>query len=204
MALHIRIHPDNPQARLLEQAAEVLRNDGVIVYPTDSVYAIGCSMLSRKGLEQIARIKQVDPSKALLSFVCHDLSNLSHYANQLPNPVFRLLKHYLPGPFTFILPVSKQVPRLMQSKKSTIGLRVPDNRIATGLAAQLGIPILSASVPVEDPEVLADPELLLEQFDKLVDLVIDGGMGGIEPSTVVDLTGDEPAVVRQGKGDWLG
>ena len=204
MALHIRIHPDNPQARLLEQAAEVLRNDGVIVYPTDSVYAIGCSMLSRKGLEQIARIKQVDPSKALLSFVCHDLSNLSHYANQLPNPVFRLLKHYLPGPFTFILPVSKQVPRLMQSKKSTIGLRVPDNRIATGLAAQLGIPILSASVPVEDPDVLADPELLLEQFDKLVDLVIDGGMGGIEPSTVVDLTGDEPAVVRQGKGDWLG
>ncbi len=204
MALHIHIHPENPQERLLRQVADMLDNDGVIIYPTDSVYAIGCSIKSRRGLERIARIKQTDPSKALLSFVCHDLSNLSHYASQLSTPVFRLLKQYLPGPFTFILPASREVPKLMQSKKSTIGLRVPENRIATALAATLDLPILSASVPVDDPQILADPELIFEHFEKMVDIVVDGGIGGIVPSTVVDFTGDEPEVIRQGKGDWQG
>jgi tRNA threonylcarbamoyl adenosine modification protein (Sua5/YciO/YrdC/YwlC family) len=177
--------------------------DGVIIYPTDTVYAIGCSMHSREGLQRIARIKQSDPAKALLSFVCHDLKDLSQYARQLDTPVFRLLKQHLPGPFTFILPASRQVPKVMQSKKATIGLRVPDNAIARAIAEALGHPILSASVPAQMPEDLADPAVIFENFDRQVDMLVDGGMGEIVPSTVVDLTGVEPVVIRQGKGEWL-
>lgn len=202
MALHVRIHPDNPQQRLVNQVVQCLLNNGVIIFPTDSVYAIGCSMHSREGLHRIARIKQMDPAKALLSFVCPDLSDLSKYARQLDTPTFRLLKQHLPGPFTFILPASREVPKLMQSKKSTIGLRVPENNIAQAIAATLGHPVLSASVPADAPEDLADPDLIFENFENLVDMVVDGGMGGIVPSTVVDLTGEAPEVIRRGKGDW--
>lgn len=202
MALHLRIHPVDPQPRLIKQVVDCLLKDGVIIYPTDTVYAIGCSMHSREGLQRIARIKQSDPAKALLSFVCHDLKDLSQYARQLDTPVFRLLKQHLPGPFTFILPASREVPKVMQSKKATIGLRVPDNAIARAIAEVLGHPILSASVPAQMPEDLADPDVIFENFDRQVDMLVDGGMGEIVPSTVVDLTGEEPVVIRQGKGEW--
>lgn len=202
VAIHIRIHPDNPQQRLINQVVQCLLQDGVIIFPTDSVYAIGCSMHSRIGLTRIARIKQSDPAKALLSFVCPDLSDLSKYARQLDTPTFRLLKQHLPGPFTFILPASREVPKIMQSKKSTIGLRVPENNIAQAISSTLGHPVLCASVPAENPEDLADPDLIFENFENLVDMVVDGGIGGIQPSTVIDLTGDAPEVIRKGKGDW--
>jgi tRNA threonylcarbamoyl adenosine modification protein (Sua5/YciO/YrdC/YwlC family) len=202
MALRVRIHPHNPQPRLVQQVVQKLLQDGVVIYPTDTVYAVGCSMHSRLGLQRIARIKQSDPAKALLSFVCHDLSDLSKYARQLDTPTFRLLKQHLPGPFTFVLPASREVPRIMQSNKSTIGLRVPDNKIARDISAALGHPILSASVPGDIPEDQADPDLIMENFDGLVDLIVDGGVSGVNPSTVVDLTGPEPSVIRRGKGDW--
>lgn len=202
MALQLRIHPQNPQPRLIGQVIDCLMNNGVIIYPTDTVYALGCSMHSREALQRIARIKQSNPDKALLSFVCPNLSDLSKYARQIDTPTYRLLKQYLPGPFTFILPASKEVPKMMQSKKMTIGLRVPQNNIALAIAESLGHPLLSASVPATQPEDLADPDLIYEAFENLVDMVVDGGMGDIEPSTVVDLTADEPTVIRQGKGDW--
>ena len=202
MAILLHIHPDTPPARLIEQAVACLRGGGVIIYPTDTIYGLGCSIYQHKAIEKIARIKQMDPQKAQLSFVCCNLSDLSKYARQLDTPSYRLLKQYLPGPYTFILPASREVPKLLQSKKSTIGLRIPDNKIAMAIVEALGHPVLSASLPGEMVEEYTDPELIKENFDKLVDIVIDGGTGGMQPSTIIDLTGDEPVVVRHGKGVW--
>lgn len=198
----LQIHPDNPQSRLIRQAVESLKQGGIIIYPTDTVYGLGCDILQPKAVERICRIKKVDPKKAQLSFVCSDLSNLSDYAKPLSNPVYRLLKEYLPGPYTFILPASKMVPKLIQSKKDTIGLRVPANTIAQAIIRELGRPILSASLPGEMVEDYTDPEVMHQNFMNEVDYVIDGGIGGMVPSTIVDLTGDEPAVIREGLGKW--
>lgn len=202
MALLIHIHPDNPQPRLINQVVEYLRHGGIIIYPTDTIYGLGCSIFQHKAIEQIARIKGVNPQKSQLSFVCCDLSDLSKYARQLDTPVYRLLKQYLPGPYTFILPASREVPKILQSKKSTIGLRIPDNKIAMALVEALGHPILSTSLPGEMVEEYTDPELIKDNFDNLVEVVIDGGMGGMTPSTIVDLTQGEPTVIRLGKGEW--
>jgi tRNA threonylcarbamoyl adenosine modification protein (Sua5/YciO/YrdC/YwlC family) len=202
MALLLHIHPDNPPARLVEQAVACLRDGGVIIYPTDTIYGLGCSIYQHKAIEKIARIKQVVPEKAQLSFVCSSLSDLSKYARQLDTPTYRLLKQFLPGPYTFILPASKEVPKILQSKKSTIGLRIPDNNIALAIVEALGHPILSASLPGDMVEEFTDPETIKDNFDKLVDIVINGGTGGMEPSTIIDLTGDEPLMIRQGKGEW--
>jgi tRNA threonylcarbamoyl adenosine modification protein (Sua5/YciO/YrdC/YwlC family) len=198
----LRLHPDNPQPRLIRQAVESLQQGGIIIYPTDTVYGLGCDILQPKAIERICRIKKVDPKKAQLSFVCSDLSNLSDYAKPLSNPIYRLLKEYLPGPYTFILPASKMVPKLIQSKKDTIGLRVPDNTIAQAIIKELGRPILSASLPGEMVEDYTDPEVMHQNFMNEVDFVIDGGIGGMIPSTVIDCTGDEPAVIRAGLGEW--
>jgi tRNA threonylcarbamoyl adenosine modification protein (Sua5/YciO/YrdC/YwlC family) len=198
----LRIHPDNPQSRLIRQAVESLQQGGIIIYPTDTVYGLGCDILQQKAVERICRIKKTDPKKAQLSFVCSDLSNLSDYAKPLSNPVYRLLKEYLPGPYTFILPASKMVPKLMQSKKDTIGLRVPDNTIAQAIIKELGRPILSASLPGEMVEDYTDPEVMHQNFMNEVDFVIDGGIGGMIPSTVIDCTGEEPFVIREGLGVW--
>jgi tRNA threonylcarbamoyl adenosine modification protein (Sua5/YciO/YrdC/YwlC family) len=198
MLLHI--HPDNPQPRLLKQIAECLLDGGVIIYPTDTIYGIGCDISQPKAVERICRIKNVDPQKAQLSFICKDLSHLSDYTKSIDTPLYRMLKEHLPGPFTFILPASKQVPKILQSKKSTIGLRVPDNKICLALGDALGHPILSASLPGDMIEEYTDPEVIFEKFKHQVDLVIDGGIGGIEPSTVVDCTTDEWVVLRQGLG----
>jgi tRNA threonylcarbamoyl adenosine modification protein (Sua5/YciO/YrdC/YwlC family) len=198
MLLHI--YPDNPQPRLLKQIAECLLDGGVIIYPTDTIYGIGCDISQPKAVERICRIKNVDPQKAQLSFICKDLSHLSDYTKSIGTPLYRMLKEYLPGPFTFILPASKQVPKILQSKKSTIGLRVPDNKICHAIGDALGHPLLSASLPGDMVEEYTDPEVIFEKFKHQVDFVIDGGIGGMEPSTVVDCTTDEWVILRQGLG----
>lgn len=200
MLLHI--HPENPQPRLIKQIVESLQKGGIIIYPTDTVYGLGCDILQQKAVERICRIKQVDPKKAQLSFVCSDLSHLSDYAKPLSNPTYRLLKEYLPGPYTFILPASKMVPKIMQSKKDTIGLRIPANNIAMAIIKELGRPILSASLPGEMVEDYTDPEVMYENFVNEVEYVIDGGIGGMVPSTVIDCTSDEPVMIREGLGEW--
>jgi tRNA threonylcarbamoyl adenosine modification protein (Sua5/YciO/YrdC/YwlC family) len=202
MALLLHIHPDTPPQRLIDQAVECLKGGGIIIYPTDTIYGLGCSIHQHKAIEKIARIKHIDPQKSHLSFVCSSLSDLSKYARQLDTPTYRLLKQYLPGPYTFILPASKEVPRILQSKKSTIGLRIPENKIALAIVETLGHPVLSTSLPGEMVEDYTDPEIIKENFDKLVDMVIDGGIGGMIPSTILDLTSDEPVLIRLGKGEW--
>src|SRR6195952_2238359 len=169
----IRLHPDNPQPRLVKQMAECLKDGGVIVYPTDTIYGLGCNIFNPKAIERICRIKQVDPSKAQLSFICYDLSDLSNYTKSISTPLYRLLKTYLPGPYTFILPASKQVPKILKSKKDTIGLRIPDNTIARALVRELSHPILSSSLPGDMVEEYTDPEMIHDKFEKLVDIVID-------------------------------
>ena len=197
----IHIHPDNPQDRLIKQVVEVLRSGGVIIYPTDTIYGLGCDITQHKAVEKICRIKGVDPLKANLSFVCYDLSDLSHYAKQLDTAVYRSLKRYLPGPYTFILEASRQVPKILKTKKDTVGIRVPDNNIARSIVKELGNPILSASLPGEYVEEYTDPDLIHDKFEKLVDLVIDGGIGGIIPSTIISFITGEAEVVREGAGE---
>jgi tRNA threonylcarbamoyl adenosine modification protein (Sua5/YciO/YrdC/YwlC family) len=202
MLLHI--HPDNPQSRQIKTVVDCLQKGGVIIYPTDTIYGLGCDIFQHKAIEKICRIKKVDPSKAQLSFICADLSHLSDFTKQLPTSTFRLLKEYLPGPFTFILPASKQVPKILQSKKDTIGLRIPDNNIANAILQELGHPILSTSLPGEMVEDYTDPEIMYENFNKEVDIVINGGIGGTVPSTIIDCTPDVPVLTRQGLGEWNG
>jgi tRNA threonylcarbamoyl adenosine modification protein (Sua5/YciO/YrdC/YwlC family) len=200
MILHI--HPEDPQPRLIKQVVETLQRGGIIIYPTDTVYGLGCDILQQKAVERICRIKKIDPKKAQLSFVCSDLSHLSDFAKPLSNPVYRLLKEYLPGPYTFILPASKMVPKILQSKKDTIGLRIPDNKIVMAIVKELGRPILSASLPGEMVEDYTDPEVMYENFMNEVDYVVDGGIGGTVPSTIIDCTGNEPVLLREGLGEW--
>lgn len=198
----LQIHPDNPQPRLIKQVVESLLQGGIIIYPTDTVYGLGCDILHQKAVERICRIKNVDPSKAQLSFVCSDLSHLSDFTKPLSKPSYRLLKMYLPGPYTFILPASKMVPKILQSKKDTIGLRIPANNIAMAIIKELGRPILSASLPGEIVEDYTDPEVMYENYRNEVEFVIDGGIGGMIPSTIVDCTGDQPVLIREGLGAW--
>ena len=200
MILHV--HPEDPQPRLIKQIVESLQKGGIIIYPTDTVYGLGCDILQQKAVERICRIKQVEPKKAQLSFVCSDLSHLSDYTKPIPNSVYRTLKEYLPGPYTFILQASKLVPKILQSKKDTIGLRIPNNNIAMAIVKELGRPILSASLPGEMVEDYTGPDVMYENFRNEVDFVVDGGIGGIKPSTVVDFTGDNPVLIREGLGLW--
>ena len=198
----LRIHPDNPAERQLRMAVECLENDGVVIYPTDTVYAIGCSIFKPKALERVARIKGLKLEKANFSMVCYDLSHLAEYTRPIPNHIYKLMKRSFPGPFTFILDANNNIPKIFQSKKRTVGIRIPDNNIARELVRMLGNPIVSTSVHDEDDviEYTTDPELIYEKFGHTVDMVIDGGFGDNEASTVVDCTGDEPEIVRQGKG----
>ncbi len=197
----VQIHPKDPQPRLIKQMAECLRDGGVIIYPTDTIYGLGCDIYQPKAVEKICRIKNIDPQKAQLSFICRDLSTLSDYTRSIDTPLYRLLKQYLPGPYTFILPASKQVPKILQSKKSTIGLRIPDNEICRHILDALEHPLLSASLPGDMVEEYTDPEVINEKFNGQVDFVIDGGIGGMIPSTIVDCTTDDWQVVRQGLGE---
>ncbi|MFN5930711.1 MAG: L-threonylcarbamoyladenylate synthase [Sphingobacteriales bacterium] len=196
----LEVHPKNPQVRHIQTITECLSAGGVIIYPTDTVYGFGCDIFHPKAVERICRIKQIDPAKANLSFICHDLSDLSKYAKSISTPTFRLLKKHIPGAFTFILPASKEVPKILKSKKDTIGLRVPDNLIAQTILKTLGHPILSSSLPGEMVEEYTDPEQIYEVFGKQVDIVVNAGIGGMQYSTIVDLTNEEHEIVRQGKG----
>ena len=198
----IQIHPVDPQPRLIKQVAECLSNGGIIAYPTDTIYGLGCDIFHPKAIERICRIKNVDPQKAQLTFICSDLSHLSDYTKSISTPLYRLLKRYLPGPYTFILPASKQVPKILQSKKSTIGLRIPDNEICRHILQSLQHPLLSASFPGTTVEECTDPEIIYEKFKSVVDIVVDGGIGGMIPSTVIDCTTGEYEVIRQGLGEF--
>lgn len=200
--MYLPIHPVNPQPRNIAKAVEILSEGGVIIYPTDTIYGLGCDIRQPKAIQQICRLKNIDPAKAQLSFVCYDISDMSNYIKTIPTSTYRLLRQHLPGPYTFILPASKEVPKLLKSRKNTVGLRIPDNVTARCIVHELGRPILSASLPGDMVEDYTDPGMIFEKFGKLVDLVIDGGIGGMVPSTVVDCTGDEPVVVRSGLGDW--
>jgi tRNA threonylcarbamoyl adenosine modification protein (Sua5/YciO/YrdC/YwlC family) len=199
----VKIHPTDPQPRLIKQVAEILQKGGIIIYPTDTIYGMGCDILQQKAVEKICRLKKIPPHKARLSFVCSDLSHLSEYTKPISNPVFRSLKEHLPGPYTFVLPASKLVPKILQSKKDTIGLRIPNNKIVMALVQELGRPVLSTSLPeTEQVEDNTDPDIMYENFRHEVDCVVDGGIGGMVPSTIVDFTVDPPEVVRQGLGEW--
>lgn len=201
MLLHI--HPDNPQPRNIATVVECLRNGGVVIYPTDTIYGIGCSILNPEAITRIARIKKIDVKKANFSFICSDLSHLSDYARSVDTPIFRMLKAALPGPYTFILEASKQVPKLLKTKKDTVGIRVPDNKICQMLIKELGHPIMSASLPMDGHiEYFTDPEIMHDLFENVVDIVIDGGPGHILSSTVIDCTSGKPELIREGAGPW--
>ncbi len=201
----LNIHPDNPQPRQIKTVVECLLDGGVVIYPTDTIYGLGCNIFNHKAIERICAIKQIKPEKAQLSFVCSDLSNLSQFTKSISTPLYRSLKEYLPGPFTFILPASKEVPKILQTKKSTIGLRIPKHKISAQIVSELGHPILSASLPeTDDVESYTDPEIIYELFKNRVDIVIDGGAGGIIPSTIVDCTIEPHEILRRGLGEWNG
>jgi len=200
--MFLTIHPENPDARKIKQAVECLRDGGVIIYPTDTVYGLGCDLRHPKAVERICRIKGVDLKKANFSVICYDLSNLSEFVMPLDNSIFRMLKKNLPGPFTFILKAGSEVPKIFQTKKKTIGIRVPDNKICRALINELGNPIISTSITevTDFKDYLNDPEEIYEKYEKLVDIVIDGGILGKTPSTIVDCTDDDATIVREGKG----
>jgi len=198
----LQLHPENPQPRLIKQLVECLKDGGIIVYPTDTIYGLGCDIRQQKAIERICKIKNIDPHKAQMSFICRDLSHLSDYTKSIDTPLYRVLKQYLPGPYTFILPASRQVPKILQSKKSTIGLRIPDNEICRSILGELGNPLVSASLPGDMVEEYTDPEVIYEKFGSEVDIIIAGGIGGMIPSTIVDFTGPEWQVTRQGAGSF--
>jgi tRNA threonylcarbamoyl adenosine modification protein (Sua5/YciO/YrdC/YwlC family) len=197
----MNVHPDNPQQRYIQHAVEILRNGGVIIYPTDTVYGIGCSIYNTEAIERIYRIKREDRSKPY-SFICSDLSHISEYA-KVSNPAFRLMKHLIPGPFTFLLPASrlKQLPKSIMSKRKTVGIRVPNNKICLALIKELGHPILNASVTDTDGEIINDPEYINELYQNQVDAILAGGRSILGLSTILDLTEEPPVVVREGAGD---
>lgn len=201
--MRLELHPQNPNPRNLKTIIECLKDGGVVIYPTDTVYGMGCDIFKPEAVERICRIKGIDPKKSHFSFICYDLSHLTDYTKSVDTPLFRLLKKALPGPYTFILPASRQVPKMLKTKRDTVGIRVPDNLICRTLVKELGNPVMSTSLPIDEyVEEYTDPEIIHDKFGKLVDIVIDGGPGGILPSTVVDCTGPEPELIREGAGNW--
>jgi len=202
MAQLIKIYPDNPNQKEIEKVVAILKKGGLIIYPTDTLYGLGCDITNTKALQKIAKIKGVKLEKANFSFVCHDLSNLSDYVKQLETQQYRILKRALPGAYTFVLPGNSNLPKVFKNKK-TVGIRVPDNSIAKNLVQSLGHPIVSTSIHDKDDEIeyTTDPELIFEKWNDKVDIIIDGGIGDIIPSTVIDLSVEEPVVIRKGKGN---
>ncbi|HKK67386.1 MAG TPA: L-threonylcarbamoyladenylate synthase [Bacteroidales bacterium] len=201
--MYIKMYEDNTNPRHVRQVVDVLKKGGVIIYPTDTVYGIGCDITKPKAVEHVARIKGMNPKKARFSFICHDLSQVADYTPQIDNHTFKLLKRNLPGPFTFILPANNMVPKILKSNRKEVGIRVPDNNIILSIVRELGNPILTTSLKNEDEilEYTTDPELIYEDFHKLVDMVIDGGVGHNVPSTVVNCNTGEPEIIRQGIGE---
>ena len=201
MAELLKIYPENPNPKALQKVVEVLKKGGLVIYPTDTVYGLGCDITNVKALERIAKIKGIKLERSNFSFICYDLSNLSDYVTQIETPIFKLLKRTLPGPYTFILPRANTLPHPFKKKK-TVGIRIPDNSIALGIVEALGNPIVSTSIHDEDEilEYTTDPELIYEKWSSKVDLVIDGGYGDNQPSTVIEVKGTEVSLIREGKG----
>lgn len=199
----LKLYEQNPDPRQVRKIVELLQYGGVIIYPTDTVYGMGCDITKARAVERVARIKGIKPEKARFSFLCSDLSHISDFARQVDNQTFKLMKSYLPGPYTFILNASNQVPKSIKQKRKTVGIRVPDNNIILEIIRQLGHPILTTSLKKDDQilEYPTDPELIYEEYRDLVDVVIDGGYGGIVPSTILDCSGEEPVVIREGLGE---
>ncbi|MEA5111276.1 putative protein YciO [bioreactor metagenome] len=198
----LKIYPENPSPRQIRTVAECLMDGGIIIYPTDTVYGLGCDIFKSRAVERIAQIKGIKADKANFSFICNDLSQLADYSRPISNEIFKMMRKNLPGPFTFILNASNNVPKLIQSKKKTVGIRIPDNSIPLEIVKELGHPIMSTSIHDDDEiiEYTTDPELIYEKYNQIVDIVIDGGYGGNEASTVIDCTGEDPLIVREGKG----
>ncbi len=198
----IRLFNENPNPRDIRKIADSLREGGIIIYPTDTVYGMGCDITNSRAVEKIARIKGIDVDKSNFSFICSDLSHLSLYTRPISNHVFKIIRKHVPGPFTFILEANNNVPKYFKGRKKTVGIRIPDNNIVCEIVRELGNPIVSTSIHDEDEmlEYSIDPELIHEKYRDITDLVVDGGTGEIVPSTVVDFTGDNPVIVRQGKG----
>ena len=203
MAEFLSIHPKNPEPRKIAKVIETLNREGIIIYPTDTVYGIGCDLFNRKAVEKLCQFLQIKPQRLALSFICNDLSNISDFVKRVETPVFKILKKSLPGPFTYIFEANHNVPKILGSEKKTVGIRVPDHTIPLAIVAALGHPLISASLKNAGvDQYLTDPEEIFKVFHKRVDLVIDGGTGGIEPSTVVDFTTGVPVIVRQGAGNF--
>lgn len=202
MGIRLEIHPDNPQPRYMKQVLECLQDGGIIIYPTDTVYALGCDIHSKKALERVCQIKGIDPEKARFTCICPDLKSVGEYAIHINTPIYRVIRRAVPGPYTFILEASKSIPRHFQSRRKTVGVRVTNHPIPQTLVEMLGHPILSTSLPEDGDFPLADPEEIFEAFGKRVDIMIDGGWGGTVPSTVLDCSqgDDEVHVVREGAG----
>lgn len=198
----LRINPDNPSPSAIDRVVECFRSGGIVIYPTDTVYGMGCDIHKPRAVERICKIKKIDPAKASFSFICHDLSHLSDYVKPLDTPTYKLMKKALPGPFTFVLEANSNVPKLFQSKKKTVGIRVPDNNICREVVKNLGNPIMSTSIHDDDGiiEYTTDPELIYDRYKDMADMVIAGGFGNMQASTVVDCTGDGYKVIRQGLG----
>ncbi len=199
----IKIYPENPNEKIIQQVVDVLKKGGIIIYPTDTVYGMGCDITNSKAIEKICKIRGIKPEKANFSFICYDLSHISDFTRQIDNETYRVIKKALPGPFTFIFNANKNVPKLLSSNKKTVGIRVPDNNIARTIVKMLGNPIISTSIHDDDEiiEYSTDPELIHEKYEDIVDLVVDGGYGHNEPSTIVDCSEGGFEIKRQGKGD---
>ena len=199
----LRIHPDNPDPRQIKKVVDCLKNGGVIIYPTDTVYGIGCDVYNKKAMEKLCRIKGLDIKKHNLAFICYDLSHIADFTKHLETSTYKLMKKTLPGPYTFILEANNTIPKLFKNSKKEIGIRIPDNNIPREIVQELGNPIVTTSVKDKDMviEYSTDPELIHEHFGKLVDMVIDGGYGEAIPSTIVDCTNNNPEIIREGKGD---
>lgn len=200
----IRIHPDNPDDRNVQRVVDCLQDGGIVVYPTDTVYGIGCDITNQQAVEKILRFKDINLKKTNLSFICYDMSHVSDYVRPLDNDVYKLMKRNLPGAFTFVLNANSNVPKLFRTNKKTVGVRIPDNKIIREIVRRLGNPILSTSIKGygddDDVEYIREPELIEERHSHIADIIIDGGLGGYEGSTVVDCTTDEYEIIRQGKG----
>ncbi|MBT33993.1 MAG: threonylcarbamoyl-AMP synthase [Thalassobius sp.] len=203
MAEFIKLYPENPQEHLVKKVADIIRDGGLVIYPTDTVYGIGCDLYNQKAIQRLCILKNIKPNKLNLSFICYDLSDISLYAKRIDNTVFKVMKKALPGPFTFILEASSKVPKILNVKKPQVGIRVPDNNIPRQIVKELGNPIITTSIRDDDDviEYSTDPELIFEKFEKLVDVIIDGGYGGNSPSTVISCIDESFEIIRQGLGE---
>lgn len=201
----IKINPEKPQEKEIEKVVNVLKDSGVIIYPTDTVYALGCDIYQNKAIERIARLKKIDPEKALFTFICTDISDISSYVLPIPNSVFKTIKKLIPGPYTFVLNANNNVPKILKQNRKTIGIRVADNNITREIIHQLGNPLLSSSLIDENNDITeyyTDPQDIYNEYKNKVDLIIDGGYGNVVPSTILDCTKDEIELIRQGAGEW--